>query len=260
MIHLIKIEYAKIKYNTTFWSIIILYMVMLPLVFFGLGHFVANIYPDVLKAYEFPKVWNFISYMASWTNLLLGVLVVSIICNETAFRTQRQNIIDGLSRKEMILSKFYLFTALAMFVTLYTFLLGMAVGVYFTGFSDLFSGISFIGYYFIQTMGYFSFAFFFAFLLKSPALAIISYILTFIFKFIFTLSLGVTIAQFTPINAFTDLVPFPFFQDSLDMIAKQTQAENDSYEISQSLKALVSVGWIAIFVISGYFIVKKRDL
>ena len=109
-------------------------------------------------------------------------------------------------------------------------------------------------------MGYFSFAFFFAFLLKSPALAIISYILTFIFKFIFTLSLGVTIAQFTPINAFTDLVPFPFFQDSLDMIAKQTQAENDSYEISQSLKALVSVGWIAIFVISGYFIVKKRDL
>jgi ABC-2 type transport system permease protein len=260
MTHLLKIEYAKVKDNSTFWTIIILYMVMLPMVFFGLGHSVASFYPDVSKAYEFPKVWNFITYMASWTNLLLGVLVVSIICNEIAFRTQRQNIIDGLSRKEMILSKFYLFTALAVFVTLYTFLLGMAVGVYFTGFSDLFSGISYIGYYFLQAMGYFAFAFFFAFLLKNPALAIVLYILTFIFKFIFTLILGTTIAQFSPINAFTDLVPFPFFQDTFDMIAEQTQKENDSYELTQIMRSLVSIGWIAIFVISGYFIVKKRDL
>lgn len=260
MIHLLKIEFSKVRNYSTFWAILLIYIGLVPLVFLALSSIQLPFFPKEEEMYGFPTVWNFITWTASWLNLLLGVLVVTITCNEITFRTQRQNIIDGLSRKQMILSKFYFFTALAAFVTLYTFLIGFIFGIIYSGFDDVFSGMSYVGVYFIQTLGYFSFAFLFAVLVKRSALSIIFYILIFLFKFIFVLVLGNTISQYMPINVIADLTPFPFFKEIFKMAAEQDPNFVAPAIISQTVSSLVALGWISSFIFLGYFVVKRRDL
>lgn len=260
MIHLLKIEFSKVKNYRTFWAMLLIYVGLVPLVFFGLSTFKIPFFPEKSELFGFPNVWNYITWTASWLNLMLGVLVVTITCNEITFRTQRQNIIDGLSRSQMILSKFYFFTALAGFVTLYTFLIGFIFGVIYSGFNDVFSGISYIGVYFIQTLGYFSFAFLFAVIVKRSALSIIFYILIFLFKFIFVLTLGEIISQYMPINVIADLTPFPFFKEVFEMAAQKDPNFVAPVIISQTVRSLVALGWISSFILLGYFIVKRRDL
>lgn len=260
MMNLLKIEYAKVRSYKTFWVILLIYMALVPSVFLGLSYIEFPFYPDDAEIFGFPTVWNYITYTASWLNLLLGVLVVTLTCNEITYRTQRQNIIDGLSRRQMIMSKFYLFTALALFVTMYTFLIGFLFGVCYSSIGEVFSGIRFIGVYFVQTMGYFAFAFFFAVLVKRAALSIIFYILIFLFKFIFVIALGETASQYMPINVISDLVPFPFFAELIEMAAQEDPNVKGPYILSQTVRSIVALGWIFIFLMSGYFIVKRRDL
>lgn len=260
MIHLLKIEYSKVRNYSTFWAIILIYIGLVPLVFLALSSIQLPFFPSKEEMYGFPTVWNFITWTASWLNLLLGVLVVTITCNEITFRTQRQNIIDGLSRKQMILSKFYFFSALAAFVTLYTFLIGFIFGIIYTGFNDVFTGISYVGVYFVQTLGYFSFAYLFAVIVKRSALSIIFYILIFFFKFIFALALGDTIAQLMPINVIAELTPFPFFTALFEMAAEQDPNFVEPVIFSQTVRSLVALGWITSFITLGYFVVKRRDL
>ncbi len=260
MIHLLKIEFLKVKNYRTFWVMLLIYIALVPLVFLGLSSFKIPFFPEKEEMFGFPTVWNYITWTASWLNLLLGVLIVTITCNEITFRTQRQNIIDGLSRKQMILSKFYFFTALAAFVTLYTFLIGFIFGMIYSGFNNVLSGIEYVGVYFIQTLGYFSFAFLFAVLVKRSALAIIFYILIFFFKFIFVLALGETISQYMPINVIADLTPFPFFKEIFKMAAEQDPNFVAPVIVTQTVRSLVALGWISSFIFLGYFVVKRRDL
>lgn len=258
MIHLLKIEFSKVRNYSTFWAILLIYIGMVPLAFYALS--AIPFFPEKSELFGFPTVWNYITWTASWLNLLLGVFIVTITCNEITFKTQRQNIIDGLSRKQMIVSKFYFFTALAAFVALYTFLIGLFFGLYYSGLNDVFSGISYIGVYFIQTLGYFSFAFLFAVIVKRSALAIIFFILIFIFKFIFVLALGDTISQFMPINVIADLTPFPFFKEAFVMAAEQDPNFVAPVIISQMVRSVVALAWISSFIFLAYFVVKRRDL
>ena len=259
MMHLLNIEYSKVRNYRTFWTILLIYMAIVPLAFFGLSYIRLPFFPEESEMFGFPTVWNYITWTASWFNLLPGVLVVIVTCNEIAFRTQRQNIIDGMSRKQMILSKFYFFASLAIFITLYTFLVGFIFGICYSGFTDVFSGVKYIGVYFIQTIGYFSFAFLFAVLVKRPALSIILYILIFFFKFVFVLTLGETVSQLMPINVIADLTPFPFFKEIFEM-ARQDPNFVEPVILSQTIRSLVALGYISIFIFIGYFVVKRRDL
>lgn len=260
MIHLLKIEFAKVRHYRTFWAIMLIYMGIVPLAFFGLSYIDFPFFPSKAEMFGFPTVWNYITWTASWLNLLLGVLIVTLTCNEITFRTQRQNIIDGLSRRQMISSKILFFTALALFVTIYTFWIGFLFGLVYSGFNNVLTGMQYLGVYFIQTMGYFSFAFFFAVLVKRPALSIIFYILIFFFKFIFVFTMGQVASQFMPINVIADLTPFPFFKEIFEMAAQQDPNFEAPYIIPQALRSTIAFGWMTVFMLTGYFVVKRRDL
>ncbi len=260
MMHLLKIEFAKVRNYKTFWVILLIYMTLVPLAFFGLSYIQIPFFPEKSEMFGFPTVWNYITYTASWLNLLLGVLVVTLSCNEITFRTQRQNIIDGMSKKQMILSKFYFFTVLAAFVTFYTFLIGFIFGIVYSDITAFFSGIEFIGVYFVQTLGYFAFAFFFAVLVKKSALSIVFYIVSFLFSWFMPLMVGEIIATFMPLNVIGELTPFPFFREILDMAARQNPDFEEPIIFSQTVRLLAALGWTSLFVITSYFVVKRRDL
>lgn len=260
MKQLLSIEYAKVRNYKTFWIILLIYAAMVPLSFWGLSSIDFPFLPGDAELYGFPTVWNYITYAASWWNLLLGVLVVILICNDIRFKTQRQHIIDGLSKQQVIISKFLILVALAAAVTLYTFLIGFIFGAINSPISEVFSGLKYVGIYFIQTIGYFSFAFLFANLVRQPALSIILYVVIFVLKFIFPLILGDTVAQFMPINVISDLTPFPFFQEMLNMIEKNSSDIEVPLIISQGVRSLVASGWILLFVLISYIVLKRRDV
>ena len=95
MLNLLKIEFKKIIPYTTFWVIFGLVFALIPVVFYGIGQFELQGAPiDMKNTYRFPGVWNNLTYLASWFNLLIGMVMVILVCNEFSFKTFRQHVID----------------------------------------------------------------------------------------------------------------------------------------------------------------------
>jgi ABC-type transport system involved in multi-copper enzyme maturation permease subunit len=212
--------------------------------------------------YEFPGIWGTITYSASFFNLMVAVTVVIITCNEISFRTMKQNVIDGLTKQEVILSKFYVIVGIACFTTLYTALIGFIIGVSNSGLSRLTENIHFIPTYFLQTIGYFSFAFFFAVLVKRPALSIIFFILSFLIETIIGIIIDVNVSrvpyQFFPLNSFSSLTPDAFFGK---LKAAEMKAKGLQFWVMPAWEHyLLATGYILLFLSIAYYMLKRRDL
>ena len=111
MKRLLSIEFQKIQKNRASKVLTITYFVLLSLISliaslkFTIGTFEINIADQGI--FNFPYIWHFNTYVASLFKLFLAVVIVSMMANEYTYGTLKQNLIDGLSKKEFILSKFY---------------------------------------------------------------------------------------------------------------------------------------------------------
>ena len=57
--------------------------------------------------FNFPYIWHFNTWVAAlFKALFLAIVIVSMMANEYSNKTIKQNLIDGLSKKEFVLSKF----------------------------------------------------------------------------------------------------------------------------------------------------------
>jgi len=265
MLHLLSIEFSKVKNYRTFWVMLAMYAVLVPIGIYAVSTIDFPLFKGS-SLLKFPVTWNFVTYMASWFNLLLGILVVLIVCNDFNYRTYKQNVIDGLSKNQVIISKFLLITTIAIAVTAYTIILGVIFGSIHSDSMDLFEEFHYVGIYFIQTIGYFTLAFLISILLKRPALSIIVFALMFILKFIFYLGLGEELSQYFPVNLISDLTPFPM-QHLIELLkmnpdpAAQAEAQAKlDLIISQSVRTSFALVYITIFVLLSNFILRKRDL
>ena len=130
MKNLIAIEWMKLRRLTTMKVILIIYAITVPLIYFGISYIKIgpiSLIPD--SAYEFPGCYNYVAYIASWFNLLVGVIIMVFTSNEIKYKTQRQNVIDGLSKRDVILAKFGVVFLFAVVVTLYVGLVGLIFGL-----------------------------------------------------------------------------------------------------------------------------------
>lgn len=204
MKQLLAIEFTKLKKLNSLKILLFTYIGIVPLLMFAIDYFLRQT-PEIkvligeADFFQFPLIWKLTAFSASFVNILLCVSVVIITCNEIHFKTMRQNVIDGLSKSQLILSKFIIVVLLSLFVTMYTFLISFIFGAINGGMDQLFEGIDIVFRYFLQTLGYFSFAFLFALLLRKPALAIILFIAYFPVEFILQLFVGKNIYQFFPL-------------------------------------------------------------
>ena len=71
--------------------------------------------------YQFPNIWTFFPWVASWFNLFLAIVIIVLVGNEFSFRTFRQNVIDGLSRNDLIKGKLILIFTIASCVNFWIF-------------------------------------------------------------------------------------------------------------------------------------------
>lgn len=258
---LLSIEFSKVVHFRTFWIILLLYAILVPATFFGLSSMNLPFFPGKSELFGFPSVWGYLTWVASCWNILLGVLIVILTCNEIAYKTQRQSVIDGFSRKELVLAKFLFLIVLAFFITLYTFLVGAIFGSIYSDTSEMFTGMESLPLYLVQTVGYFSVALFFALLFKKPSLAIMLFVVVIMLDGMFIPAAGgVDVGQFIPTITISYLTPFPFFADMLAMAAAQQPDLEIPYFMPDWMMSALATVYIIGFMVVNFVLLKRRDL
>lgn len=186
--NLLKIEFRKQFNYSTFWVLSALYFGLMALVLYGMNHFQfmshkqngseqSTVQVDFAKfgIFNFPDIWHFMTYGAGLFFIVPAILVIIIICNEYEYRTIRQNLIDGLTRNEWIVSKLMTVITITIASTIYITLLTLILGYSFSGTTEsamVWQKSNLVFIYFIQMLGYLCFAFMLANLLKRAALTI----------------------------------------------------------------------------------------
>lgn len=177
---LFRAELRKLLPYRTVWILLVLYAVLLA-GFVGMSSgTVINGQALGNSLYAFPGVWGKLTYVASYFNLLLGILLIILIADEFQFRTFRQQVLHGASRAELVQSKLSVALALACYATLVVLSVGLFFGL--TQGPEAAPGaitaeLGAVGLYGVQALGYLSLAALLAFALRKSGLAIIAFLL-----------------------------------------------------------------------------------
>ena len=183
MIRLLKIEFHKIKSNRSFKVLATLYIIALLATSMGVMPFLQwlkrkfaefdadQIDPTMLPFYEFPDIWQNLTYVAIYFKILLALSLIYAITNEYTYRTVRQNVIDGMSKHEFIWSKILMAGFLSLMSAFALFVMGLVTGLIYSteiSFSLVFEDIHFIGGFFLQLFAFLLFTQFLATLIRKP--------------------------------------------------------------------------------------------
>ncbi|MDG1329484.1 MAG: ABC transporter permease subunit, partial [Flavobacteriaceae bacterium] len=224
--------------------------------------------------FNFPYIWHFNSYIAAILKLFLAIVIVSMTANEYSNKTLKQNLIDGLSKKEFILSKFITVVLFSLVSTLFVFGVSLILGLIFSDYNEpgiIFSDIEYLFAYFAKLIGFFSFCLFLGILVKRSAFAlgflliwsISEGIIYSIFKWkIFKdTDIAESMIQFFPLTAMSNLIKEPFSRlGAVQTAANQLGEAFDKDYSVQSLTVIIVMVWTFLFIFGSYYILKRRDL
>ncbi len=277
MWRLLQIEYIKLWNNRASRFLIVSYFVLLTSIAliaaikFDIGPVKFHLADQGI--FNFPYIWHFNTYVAAIFKLFLAIVIVSMMSNEYSNKTIKQNLIDGLSKKEFILSKFLTVVAFALISTIFVFAVSMVLGSIYSDYNEvsiIFSDLEFILAFFVKLVGFYAFCLFLGILVKRSAFALGFLILWFILEqMVFGLlgwklmswDLSRTIKGFFPLEAMARLIDEPFSR----LGAVKTVADQIGEKISLDYQVhwyevIIVIIWTAIFVYLSYALLKKRDL
>ena len=278
MLRLLNIELQKLRYNRAAKVISIIYFVLITFIAliasiefdFGSIHFrVAD-----QGIFNFPFIWHFNTYIAAILKLFLAIVIVSMMSNEYSYRTLKQNLIDGLSKKEFVLSKFLTVLLFAVISTIFIFLVSLILGLIFSDYTEfgiIFSDLEYIGAYFIKLVAFFSFCLFLGVLVKRSAFAlgflivvqIVEWLLYGLMKWQFFKGTDIAdnVSQFFPLNSMANLIKEPFSRlGAIQSAATQLgESFTKNYDVG-FFNLLIVLCWTALFIYWSYAILKRRDL
>jgi ABC-2 type transport system permease protein len=220
---LLKIEWLKLRNYQTFWTLLGFFCIsLLALIFFAFSLYDKSngeipVEVQMSSPFNFPYVWQTVSYLAGFTLVIPAVLIITLTTNEITFRTQRQNIIDGLSRIQFIYAKFLLVFILSIIFTLLVGITAILFGHY--GNTPLsFINFKYILYFFCQCISYSMLSILFSLYIKKAGFAISSFILyawviekslTGILNSVFKNNLG----NYLPLSTSDKLIPLPILKN-----------------------------------------------
>lgn len=282
MLRLLNIEFHKLKHNRASRVLSIIYfglltsIALIAAIKFDIGPIKFHLAEQGI--FNFPYIWHFNTFMAAMFKFFLLLVIVSMMANEYSYKTLKQNLIDGLSKKEFILSKFYTVIVFAAVSTLFVFVVSLILGLFYSDFNEfsiIFSDLEYFAAFFIKLVGFFSFGLFLGILIKRSAFAVAAMIVWLFIESMFKGYLYWTfrdlkqaagvevgkIMQFFPLEAMANLIKEPFTRlGAVKSVAKQIGEEfvaDYSVHITDILIVLV---WTAIFIYLSYRLLKKRDL
>ncbi len=269
MQRLLHIEWLKLKRNKSFHVFFALYLIGLPLLFpIGLQMDFPREF-SIRKIYAFPDVWSFLGYLGSWlTFFCFGLLSITLITQEIQFKTLRQQIINGMSRTEFLLSKLMLCAAVSVAATLYYVLVGASYGYVYTDFvfmSKVTEQMWLIPAYWLQCFAFMVVGLLLGFWLKRSGIAIFLFliytlVIEAILRHVFHLNVwSHKSVNYYPMNVFEDLVPLPVRQIGMTL-EERLERDGVSLLLRPEEALLVAVCWILVFVGLIYWLLKRRDL
>ena len=277
MKRLLQIEFIKLWNNKSSRVLIIAYFLLLTSIAlvaaikFDIGPVKFHLAEQGI--FNFPYIWHFNTFITAFFKLFLAIVIVSMMANEYSNKTIKQNLIDGLSKKEFILSKFLTVISFALISTIFVFVVSMILGLIYSDYNELsiiFSDMEFLLAFFVKLVGFFSFCLFLGILVKRSAFALGFLFLWQVFEgFVrgmirWKLFDGETtdaVMSIFPLNAMFNLIKEPFSR----LGAVQTVADQIGEELTldyhvQFYEILIVIGWTAIFVYLSYTLLKMRDL
>lgn len=267
MMHLLKIDLKKLTSYRTFWVIAGLYFItlafatasgmeFLKLLARLIEGFGEKINISRIPLYHFPDVWMNLIWFSGFFKIVLAILVVISVTNEFAYRTLRQNVIDGLSRKEFLLSKIYTNVLLSLASVVMIFVIGLVTGMIYSpslSFSAMTTDLEFFPAYFLEIFFFLSYALMISMLIQRSGLTIILLLLSQMIELIITANIDDEIPwiiPFFPMRSIWNLIGWPLPRYAFQEI-------KDYLEVKSVL--IVAV-WTVLFNYFSYLKLKKSDI
>ncbi|GAB3724614.1 ABC transporter permease [Flavobacterium koreense] len=279
MKRLLLIELQKIWKNkaskilTLSYFILLTFIALIASIKINIGNFQLHIAEQGI--FNFPYIWHFNTYIAAILKFFLAVVIVSMMANEYSYGTLKQNLIDGMSKKEFVTSKFLTVVVFAGVSTLFIFILSLILGLSFSSYNEvgiIFSEMEYLIAYFVKLTGFFSFCLFIGILIKRSAFALG---FLFVWNIIEGIIIGIlnfkifpdsdfdkNITQFLPLESMSNLIVEPFTKLSVIKNIETTiggAANLKDYDVHW-YSILIVLAWTAIFISSSYYLLKRRDL
>ncbi|WP_298790839.1 ABC transporter permease [uncultured Allomuricauda sp.] len=277
MVRLLQIEFIKLWNNRASKILISSYFILLTSIAlvaaikFDIGPVQFHLADQGI--FNFPYIWHFNTFMTAIFKLFLAIVIVSMMANEYSNKTIKQNLIDGLSKKEFILSKFLTVISFALISTVFVFLVSMILGLIYSDYNELsiiFSDMEFLLAFFIKLVGFFSFCLFLGILVKRSAFALGFLIIWAVLEQLIFGLLGWKIMSwdnaklvkdFFPLQSMTNLIKEPFTRLSAVQNIGEQIGENMKFDYHVYwYEFLIVFFWTALFVYLSYALLKKRDL
>ncbi|KGO85011.1 excinuclease ABC subunit B [Flavobacterium rivuli WB 3.3-2 = DSM 21788] len=279
MKRLISIEFQKLWKNRSSKVLILSYFIILSFIaliasvkldFFGMEFKLAD-----QGIFNFPYIWHFNTYVAVYLKAFLAIVIVSMMANEYTYGTLKQNLIDGLSKKEIIQSKFLVVFLFALSSTVFIFLLTLILGYSFSSFTEIsivFQDIAYLGAFFLDLLAFFSFCLFAGILIKRSAFAIGFIVVWYLAEWITygfllnkvfnNMDLTNKVTGYFPLISISNLIVEPVTRFKAYK-AIETQMNANALPKDYSIhwdNVIVVIVWTIIFMLMSYRILKKRDL
>ena len=279
MKRLLAIELQKIWKNkasktlTLSYFILLTFIALIASIRFNLGPMQFHL--AEMGIFNFPFIWHFNTYIAAILKFFLAIVIVSMMSNEYSYGTLKQNLIDGLSKREFIESKFLTVVLFSAVSTVFIFIMSLILGLCFSSYTEIgiiFSGMDYLIAYFFKLVAFFSLCLFLGILVRRSAFALgfllVWNVLETIFKGLIAYKIfpdhnqyADYITQFFPLEAMSNLIIEPFSRLSVvKTIGTQIGIENTKDYSVHWFGILIVIVWTIIFVFSSYKLLKKRDL
>ena len=277
MIRAFKLEWLKVKHYRVFWILFGLYLLAQLIITNGGIFFlewlkskdidIEGIDPTILPIYDFPDIWQNSVWLASFVKILISFIIIASVNNELSYNTLRQNIIDGISKKEFLMSKFSLILFLAAACTLVLFISGLIGGLIYSHVTDIkyiFRELEHLLAYFLHLVVFGLFAFSIAMVIKKAGFAIVS---IFLYSLIFEPIITSILEFANPIKEYTaDFVKF-FPVYSIEKLVGKVYESPFARYLFQEIKDdvlwyewTIALGWAGLYVLFITFILNKKDL
>ncbi len=274
MLRLLKIELQKLWLNRTS-KVLIFISFVLPFTVLVLSSIKINFFGfftlelGELGIFNFPIVWHITTFFASQFKFFFAIVVVSMIGNEYSNKTIKQNLIDGLSKKEFILSKFYTIVFFSLCATILIGLASMLIGLYYSSYDEprfIIMGTEFLLAYFVKLVGFFSLCLIMAMWIKRSAFALAMLFVTYIMEWIIfgivykisNIDIAWSIKSFLPLESMYKLIDEPGRRIMMSKFPEKSEIAYD-YAVHWYEIAIV-LGWTSLFIFLSYRLLKKRDL
>ena len=184
MFSLLQIEWLKIKKYPAFWAMLIIVLLTYPasnLMFYNVYlNITTQKGTDMLakmllgNPFAFPETWHTVAYISSFFVILPSILVIMLVTNEYQYKTHRQNVIDGWTRRQFMTSKLMDVLIVSGITTILYTLVAIGFSVYASTFdaSKMWEQSYYIGLFFLQTFAQLSIAFLLGYLIKKAFISL----------------------------------------------------------------------------------------